>query len=146
MGELINPSDAAPSRDTPSTVLVVDDDIRLLAVTAEMLRAEGYRVLKARTPEEAELVFEQRPAEIDLLLSDVQMPGMSGPELGTRLRCVRPDLPIIFMTGHPCQIAALGKVLEKPFGMDDLCGRVATALGGTPPLGTDRPWLDRMRR
>jgi DNA-binding response OmpR family regulator len=146
MGELINPSDAAPSRDTPSTVLVVDDDIRLLAVTAEMLRAEGYRVLKARTPEEAELVFEQRPAEIDLLLSDVQMPGMSGPELGTRLRRVRPDLPVIFMTGHPGLIAALGKVLEKPFGMDDLCGRVAAALGGPAPLGMDRSWLDRMRR
>jgi DNA-binding response OmpR family regulator len=146
MGELINPSDVASSRDIQSTVLVVDDDARLLAVTAEMLRAEGYRVLKARTPEEAELVFEQRPAEIDLLLSDVQMPGMSGPELGTRLRRVRPDLPVIFMTGHPGQIAALGKVLEKPFGMDDLCGRVAAALGGPAPLGMDRSWLDRMRR
>lgn len=146
MGELTKPSQVPPSRDSPATVLVVDDDIRLLGLTAAMLHAEGYRVLKAGTPEEAVQVFEQTPKEIDLLLSDVQMPGMSGPELGTRLRRVRPDLPVIFMTGHPGQIAALGKVLEKPFGMDDLCGRIAAALGGPAPLGMDRSWLDRMRR
>ncbi|SPF45443.1 hypothetical protein SBA4_3380016 [Candidatus Sulfopaludibacter sp. SbA4] len=146
MGELMRPSEAATSRENQATVLVVDDDIRLLGVTAAMLRTEGYRVLKAGTPEEAVRVFEQRPSEIDLLLSDVLMPGMSGPELETRLHRIRPDLPVIFMTGHPGQIAALGEVLEKPFGMHDLCGRVAAALGGPAPLGMDRSWLDRMRR
>jgi DNA-binding response OmpR family regulator len=127
-------------------VLVVDDDLRLLGLTAAMLSAEGYRVLKAGTPEEAVRVFEQKHTDIDLLLSDVRMPGMSGPELGTRLRRVRPDLPVIFMTGDPDRVAALGKVLEKPFGMYDLCGRVAAALGSPAPLGLDRTWLDRLRR
>jgi CheY-like chemotaxis protein len=145
MRELTN-TFASSLSDTPATVLVVDDDIRLLDVTAAMLHAEGYRVLKAAGPQEALRVFEQTPTEIDLLLSDVRMPGMTGPELGTRLRCVRPDLPVIFMTGDPDRIAALGKVLEKPFSMYDLCVRVAAALGGPAPLGLDRTCIDYMRR
>ena len=146
MRELTNTFALSPSGDTPATVLVVDDDIRLLGVTSAMLHAEGYRVLKAVGPQEALRVFEQTPTEIDLLLSDVRMPGMSGPELGARLRRVRPDLPVIFMTGDPERVAALGKVLEKPFGMYDLCGRVAAALGGPAPLGLDRFRSDRIRR
>ena len=78
---------------------VVDDDVRILALTGEMLRLAGYRVLKANVASEAVLIFERNAAEIDLVLSDVQMPGLTGPELAGRLRQRNPDLPIVFMTG-----------------------------------------------
>src|SRR2546430_11847842 len=83
-----------------ATVLVVDDDTGILGLVALMLSSEGYRVLKTADPEEAVRVFGQKPNEIDLLLSDVMMPGMSGPELEIRLHKVRPDLPVILMTGN----------------------------------------------
>jgi two-component system, cell cycle sensor histidine kinase and response regulator CckA len=116
-------------RSTQATVLVVDDDARIVRLVGLMLSAEGYRVLKAHGPEEAVRIFEQKGNEIDLLLSDVMMPGMSGPELETRLHEVKPQLPVILMTGNAGHVAPPGKVLEKPFHMLDLCERVAAALG-----------------
>src|ERR1035441_9350250 len=82
------------------TVLVVDDDVRILALTGEMLRIAGYRVLKANIASEADLVFERNAAEIDLLLSDVQMPSLSGPELALRLRQRNPRLPVVRSEEH----------------------------------------------
>ena len=64
-----------------------------------MLRLAGYRVLKTNIASEADLIFERNAAEIDLLLSDVQMPSLSGPELAVRLRQRNPRLPVVFMSG-----------------------------------------------
>src|SRR5690242_5804709 len=100
MGELRQCGKQIEPPHTQATVLVVDDDARILRVVGLMLSTEGYRVLKADGPEEAVRVFEQKADEIDLLLSDVMMPGMSGPELETRLHQVRPELPVILMTGN----------------------------------------------
>jgi DNA-binding NtrC family response regulator len=116
---------------TPATVLVVDDDTRILRLVGLMLSNRGYRVLKADNPEEAVRVFKQKPDEIDLLLSDVMMPGMSGPELEARLHEVKPELPVILMTANAGHVASSGKILEKPFRMHDLYERVAGALGST---------------
>jgi CheY-like chemotaxis protein len=109
------------------TVLVVDDDVRVLALTGEMLRLAGYRVLKANIAAEAVLIFERNAAEIDLVLSDVQMPGLTGPELAFRLRQRSPDLPIVFMTccAEDC---APPDALQKPFKMADLWSKVSGAL------------------
>ena len=60
------------------TVLVVDDDERVLKITVKMLEVFGYRVLSAATPAEAVIIFEAHRNEIDLLLSDVNMPGCRG--------------------------------------------------------------------
>jgi CheY-like chemotaxis protein len=138
MSELTDCVEVSPSQHIHGTVLVVDDDFRNLGLVAAMLNIEGYRVLMACGPEEAVQVFEQGPAEIDLLLSDVRMPGVSGPELVTRLRKARPDLPVIFMTGYDRQALVPGNVLEKPFTMHDLYEKVAMALGGLAPRKMDR--------
>jgi len=122
------------------TILVVDDDVRILALTGEMLRVAGYRVLKTNVASEAVLIFERNAAEIDVVLSDVQMPGLTGPELACRLRQRNPDLPIVFMTGCS-EDCAPPDALQKPFKMADLWSKVSDALNGalaTTPAGHAR--------
>src|ERR1017187_9962789 len=122
------------------TVLVVDDDVHILALTGEMLRLAGYRVLKASIASEADLIFERNAAEIDLLLSDVQMPSLSGPELALRLRQRNPRLPVVFMSGCAEGSGPPG-TLQKPFKMADLWSKVSDALNGGPaatPTGQAR--------
>jgi CheY-like chemotaxis protein len=111
------------------TVLVVDDDVRILALTGEMLRVAGYKVLEANVASEAVLLFERNAAEIDLVLSDVQMPGLTGPQLAARLRQRSPDLPIVFMSGCTGDCAP-PDVLLKPFKMADLWSKISDALNG----------------
>jgi len=122
------------------TILVVDDDVRILALTGEMLRVAGYRVLKTNVASEAVLIFERNAAEIDVVLSDVQMPGLTGPELACRLRQRNPDLPIVFMTGCS-EDCAPPDALQKPFKMADLWSKISDALNGelaTTPAGYTR--------
>jgi two-component system, cell cycle sensor histidine kinase and response regulator CckA len=128
------------STKTVDTVLVVDDDQHILALTGEMLRVAGYRVLKASVSSEAVLIFERNAEEIDLVLSDVQMPGLTGPELAGRLRQRSPDLPIVFMTGG-AEDCAPPDALQKPFKMADLWSKVSDALNGAlaiTPTGQTR--------
>jgi FixJ family two-component response regulator len=119
----------AGSAKPAGTVLVVDDDVHILALTGEMLRLAGYRVLKANIASEADLIFERNAAEIDLLLSDVQMPSLSGPELALRLRQRNPRLPVVFMSGCAEGSGPPG-TLQKPFKMADLWSKVSDALNG----------------
>ena len=128
------------STERAETVLVVDDDVRILALTEEMLRVAGYRVLKTNVASEAVLIFERNAAEIDVVLSDVQMPGLTGPELACRLRQRNPDLPIVFMTGCS-EDCAPPDALQKPFKMADLWSKISDALNGelaTTPAGYTR--------
>ena len=117
--------DTGPAR----TVLVVDDDARILGLTATMLRLAGYHVIEANLAAEALLIFEQNATEIDLVLSDVQMPGVTGPDLARSLKQRNPDLPIVFMTACAGDIAP-PNTLQKPFKMADLYAKVAGALNG----------------
>jgi CheY-like chemotaxis protein len=96
-----------------------------------MLRLAGYRVLKASIASEADLIFERNLAEIDLLLSDVQMPSLTGSELTIRLRKRNPRLPVVFMSGS-AENSGLPGTLQKPFKMADLCSKVSDALNGAP--------------
>ena len=91
--------DPAGSTKPAGTILVVDDDARILELTGKMLRLAGYRVLEANIASEADLIFERNTAEIDLLVSDVQMPSLTGPELAVRLWQRNPRLPVVFMSG-----------------------------------------------
>ena len=103
-------------------ILVVDDEEPVRLVTRRRLEREGYVVLTASGGEEA-LVYVRDPDRmIDLVLTDFAMPGMDGPELAPRIRTLRPDLPIIGMSGHDqsdraAELAALGfsEVLGKPY-------------------------------
>lgn len=119
------------------TVLVADDEPVVLHCVAEALRESGYRVLEARGGEEALALARAHGGPIHLLLTDITMPDLMGPDLAVRLRSGRPELRVLFMTADPVDRVAAGGVraraLGKPFVLDDLDHAVRTALRAEPP-------------
>ena len=86
-------------------ILVVDDDPVVLRVVSRLLTADGYRVLTAPDGQAAwGLLQGPPPAAIDLLLTDVRMPHMGGPELGRHLSMSRPEIPVLYMTGFTVEV------------------------------------------
>jgi len=138
--------EAVPERPAPEpaasttgeeTILLVEDEDSLRELAAELLVTGGYRVLAASGGAEALRLAEAHPGPIRLLLSDVVMPGMSGPELAVRLRTLRPGIEVLFMSGYPERaIAEHGvlrsgtRLLAKPFTLEALTRAVDEALGG----------------
>jgi CheY-like chemotaxis protein len=105
-------------------ILLVDDDFLLLALTAKLLCGLGYGVRTARDGNEALTILENRPA-VDLLVTDVQMPGLHGFELARRAKALKPTLAVVYCTGHPEAVAdemgpALGPILSKPISAERL--------------------------
>jgi CheY-like chemotaxis protein len=82
------------------TILLVEDEDSVRRIVAAILRRDGYQVLEAATARDACAFFDRHGAEIDLLLSDVVMPDMNGPMLAQRLVGQRPELRILFISGH----------------------------------------------
>jgi hypothetical protein len=122
---------SAPGRvakaDAPR-VLVVDDDEFLRGVVTRQVSQLGYRVLDAIHAEGA-LARVAAGESFDLLLTDVDMPGLSGIELAGMLRASRPDLPVIFMTGYEApEVGAAESVLLKPFVASELATALRLAL------------------
>jgi signal transduction histidine kinase/CheY-like chemotaxis protein len=127
---------AAAARAGSGVVLLVDDDAPVRRTTHRMLESLGYEVLEAATPEEALAISEDLARRLEVLLTDVVMPGMQGPELRRRVEALRPGLPAVFMSGHAADAhlaadAARGRVqfLQKPFTRADLAERLREALG-----------------
>ncbi|MFM9976723.1 MAG: ATP-binding protein [Sphingomonadaceae bacterium] len=112
----------------PRTILVVEDDPRVLAATAEALREIGHRPIACALPSEAHQCLIDHP-DIALIVSDVLMPGMTGPELVEALRHDHASIPVLFVTGFAGDIpeGAFGghRVLRKPFTMAELDAAVA---------------------
>jgi CheY-like chemotaxis protein len=81
-------------------ILVVDDNAELLDVCRQMLEHLGYNVISAMSSEEALEIFRTHAGIIDLVISDVEMPGMSGTELTTELLAIRPGMPILLYSGY----------------------------------------------
>jgi two-component system, cell cycle sensor histidine kinase and response regulator CckA len=110
------------------TVLVVDDEPLIRQVVALMLRQDGYSVLTADGGPEAISVSRAHNGTIDLLVSDVVMPGMDGPALATRLLEKYPLLPVLFISAsrEATQLAGFPhfQLLAKPFSMATLRGAV----------------------
>lgn len=129
-------SDAAAMSAPPGgrgTILLVEDEPALLALTGRVLRRDGYTVLAAASPVEAEGVVSRHDGPIDLLLTDMVMPGMNGRELWRRVREVRPSMRCLIMSGysHDGMEGATDLdvvTLHKPFAMDELISQVRAAL------------------
>jgi signal transduction histidine kinase len=116
------------------TVLVVEDEPAVRRIAHRTLSRAGYNVLTADNAGSALLMCERHPGPIDLILSDVMMPMMTGPELAERLRRIRPDALVLFMTGHTsldeaqANLLEASAVLRKPFTPKVLLRRVRLAL------------------
>jgi len=116
------------------TILMVEDDIAILRGVSQILERSGYRVLTARTCDEALAVAGNANERIALLLSDLVMPGCSGRELARRITARRSDLPVLFMTGYSdapatdTPLAGHERVLQKPVAPHLLLGAVRECL------------------
>ncbi|HTH66045.1 MAG TPA: ATP-binding protein [Gemmatimonadales bacterium] len=125
----------SPARSGGEVILVVEDDDQVRTVVSKGLPRLGYEVLVVRNAEEALALVEKHPGRIDLLLTDVVMPGLSGPQLADRLTAHRPETRVVFMSGYPeAQDPALGfsldgrSYLQKPFALAELAEKIRTAL------------------
>ncbi len=130
------------TEQTEPTILLVEDEPVVRDVTRAVLEHAGYRVLECNGPEEALLAGRDHRGRIDLLLTDVVMPGMNGAELAQRLQNLQPGLTAIFMSGYADR-DVLHNVLhddrtnyiQKPFTINVLLSRVAAALRTGAELG-----------
>ena len=111
-----------------ATVLLVDDDQRILRVVSQMLAIGGHRVLTASSAEEAIETFNQCGVPIDLLISDVLMPGIKGTDLAERLCAKESELAVLLMTGYVDSTVNSWEVLEKPFRLAELNQKIARVL------------------
>jgi CheY-like chemotaxis protein len=105
------------------TVLVVEDDSGLRKVTVRILEQHGYEVLVADGPTDALELARRRGGEIDLLVTDVVMPAMSGPRLAAHLGQTLPELPVLFVSGYtdrPDELPDGAHFLSKPFTREGL--------------------------
>jgi CheY-like chemotaxis protein len=108
------------------TILVVDDEPLMRVMMRRVLEQDGHAVLTAENGTDALSVFRSHEGEIDLLISDVSMPGMNGAELAAKLKADAPDLPVLLMSGF-CDLECLRfgfEFIPKPFAVADLIGRV----------------------
>jgi CheY-like chemotaxis protein len=117
------------AKEGEASILVVDDDDSVRPVTAALLRDLGYRVIEAPSAEAAEALMHAE-TEIDMLVTDVVMPGAPGHVLARRLRAERPGLPVLYITGHAGS-ARLddAPVLRKPFTDAALARAIHNGLG-----------------
>jgi two-component system cell cycle sensor histidine kinase/response regulator CckA len=117
------------------TVLLVEDDPNLRTLAREILTVQGYTVLEAASPLQAIQIHQRHTDAIHLLLTDVVMPEMNGPQLAAQLQAGRPGMEVLFMSGYTGSALALqsggefaGAFLAKPFTPDGLSRRVREVL------------------
>lgn len=129
------PTSAVPRPDDrPATILLVDDEASIRHLARRVLESRGHRVIEAEDGGAA-LDAIAGVEDVDLVLTDVTMPRMGGVEMAARLADVRPDTPVIFMSGHgESALASDGvldpstRLLSKPFAIDDLAEMVRRTL------------------
>ena len=126
------------------TILVAEDERTVRDVVERILEGLGYKIFAADGPEEAEGVFAERGREIDLLLTDVIMPGCSGPELYERLAAKRPSLKVLYISGYTDAAVLRNHVLDagvsfiqKPFSPRSLAQKVREVLEGGKTEGEE---------
>jgi len=131
-------------RENTRTVLVVDDEPDVLHLIETILSGDGYNVVPASDAERAIRVFEKMPRRPDLVLTDVVMPGMSGPMLVDCLLALDPDLRFLFMSGYDDRQVVQRYVIErgfrlitKPFTVKALRAEIKAIIDAPAPSGAD---------
>jgi Response regulator containing CheY-like receiver, AAA-type ATPase, and DNA-binding domains len=115
---------------TPSTILVVEDDAIVRMLIVDVLQELEFSVLEADGSERALELLEDTARNIDLLMTDVGLPGMDGRTLATRARELRQTLPVLFASGYAetLEVAEGMAVIGKPFSIDQLRAKVKSML------------------
>lgn len=117
------------------TVLIVEDEESVQALLTRVLRMNGYTVITTQNAGEALLITEEQTQKIDLLVTDVVMPHITGVKLGTRLRSLIPELRVLLISGHPEDPSVEAELqsspwgfLQKPFAPETLLQKVRSVL------------------
>jgi DNA-binding NtrC family response regulator len=143
-------SDAGPNARDDSIepepcILVVDDDVLIRQQIERLYAHNGYTVLSAETAEQALNYLETE--DVDLVVSDIQLPGLSGVELTERTQRLHPDIPVIVITGHAdidnaVEVLKLGATdyIVKPFGADVIQEATQRVLEKNELLCRDAPY------
>ena len=130
-------ADAKPIAKGNETVLLVEDEESMLALSKAVLTRFGYSVLEARTPLDAIEIVKQHEDTIHLLITDVVLPEMNGKDLKEHIKKLIPDLKVLFMSGYTADIIMHQGILEddvnfiqKPFSVKNFAGKVREVLDG----------------
>jgi two-component system cell cycle sensor histidine kinase/response regulator CckA len=118
------------------TILLVEDEEMIRGLMCEVLEREGYEVLACADPKEGIDVCLQHSGKIDLLLTDVMMPGMNGRVMANRILEIVPELRVVFMSGyseqfllHDGEVDPHLEYLQKPFTLETLTRKLSHVLG-----------------
>lgn len=129
--------DPPPTKSGNETILLVEDEISILNMTAQMLERLGYYVIKAKTPGEAIRLSHEHAGEIHLLVTDVVMPEMNGRDLAKNILSAYPNLKRLFMSGYTANVIAHHGILDegvnfiqKPFSREQLGEKIREVLDG----------------
>jgi PAS domain S-box-containing protein len=131
----------SPAAFHPATVLLVEDDDMVRRMTVALLKKFGYTVIPVGSPMEALTFFENGSPPIDLLITDVVMPKISGAELASKIKQINPEIKILFMSGYTENIIDNHGVLkkdthfiQKPFSKNDLARKIREAIENRPAI------------
>lgn len=128
------------SKHKPETgterILIVDDDSETTGMISDMLSALGYAITISNSPEDALAVVRERPDELDLVITDQNMPGTSGVKLAAQIREIRTDLPVLLCTGNAdkelidaAELAGVAHIMHKPVRLSAMSELIRTTLG-----------------
>ena len=131
--------DTHPAEKKTRKILLVEDDPAVRRLVGRVLVEHGYSVMETGVPTEAEGLMRQSSQPVDLLVSDVVMPEMNGPEMAAKLRETHPDLKVLFMSGFSEETvisrgvpSTVEHFLHKPFSPQQICQKVAEVLNNVP--------------
>jgi two-component system cell cycle sensor histidine kinase/response regulator CckA len=133
---LTNEYMSRPAPDAePKTILLIDDEQSVRSIVMKILKRAKYNVLEAGSGEAALKAVEAHPRKIDLVVTDLHMPGINGPEVVKMLAGVRPGLKVLFMSGYADHdvvartgVPAGASFLHKPFSGEELTAAVTAAM------------------
>ncbi|MCM4077207.1 response regulator [Paractinoplanes hotanensis] len=128
----------APAPETRPTVLVVDDEEDLRDIMRRMLERRGFATLIAGDSQQAITACREHPGDIDILVTDLGLPGVSGGELSRSATELRPEMSVVYISGLPKEIAVadglIGEdalLVKKPFSSELLVQTLRSVLGGS---------------
>jgi two-component system cell cycle sensor histidine kinase/response regulator CckA len=123
------------------TILIVDDEPEIRSLARDILEPKGYAVLEALDGAEALQIAGRHPGPIHLVLTDVLMPNLNGPDMAERLKPMRPDAKVVFMSGYTSEVMGQYGVVRssapfvaKPFSPDGLARKLREVLDYSSPF------------